>query len=140
VNNGPTDEFMMQVLSVNPPPNMRSWPWSLRWEGTEGEFIEIIQRHQRTLYLCRVDLTGEISDPVTKHWKPARVWFFTPRENKEVFLSIDGIRKSDDLYKMRIVILLGITARLTKEQTQYQAEFRFDPGSAVPHCAGIQML
>jgi hypothetical protein len=139
-NFGAKDAFMVQVCSVNPPPNIQTLPWSLRWEGGESEFVEIMSQHNRTLHLCRVDLTGELADMQSKTLRPARLWFCTPRENKEVFLTVNGRRGIKDLYNIRILLGLCVTIRSTNERIMYQAEFRFDQGRTEPHCVGIQPL
>lgn len=140
MNHGPTDCFMVQVCSVNPPLDVQTMPWSLRWEGTDSEFTEIIHEHRKTLHLCRMDLMGEYMESQVKDPRRGRIWFFTLRENKVGFLRVDGKRGLDDLYALRIAIEFCVTARSTEERRMYRIEFRFNQGSVAPQCRGIQPI
>lgn len=131
-NTGVTDSFMVQIVSITPsPPEVASLPWSVRWEDKESEFAEIVHDQERTLRLCCVDLTGETRGLQAGRWKPARIWFFTPKEKKETFLPID-MRNSDELYDLKVQITFRITLRSTEEKILWDFVFGFEPRRTEP--------
>jgi len=140
-NNGPTDSFIVQIISIQPPPaNAASLPWSLRWEGGNTEFKEILHDQERTLHFCRTDLTGEIHDRQTGHWKPARVWFFTPEESKEVFIPTEGVYRSSDLYDLRIDVTIRITVRSIEKKIIYTLTIGFLHNRTDPQLIRVQEI
>jgi hypothetical protein len=139
-NFGRTDSFMIQIISLQPPPSgTDSLPWSLRWEGSTDESIKIIHDHTRTLHFCRTDLTGELRDSQSGHWKPGRIWFFTPQGQKEVFMSMTGVQSSSDIYNLRLEVVLCITALSREEKMMWRLTIGFNRDTS-PQIVSLQPI
>ena len=139
-NFGPTDSFIVQIVAVNPPSSpVASLPWYLRWDSSSDEAMKIIHDHSKSLYFCRTDLTSEIHDGQTGHWKPGRVWFFMPSGQKEIFISTTGVQRSSELYNLRLEITLYITALSTEEKIMRKLTLGFNVDTS-PQIVALQSI
>ncbi len=139
-NLGPTDSFLIQLVTVQPvdPPVSVLW-WPIRWENSTAEEMKILKDNTRRLYFCRTDLVGETHTNPTGQWKPARIWFFTPIEEKEMFISLQGVKRSEDLMNLRLDMTLRITFLSNGEHYNIKLTLGFY-GNMVPRIVSFQPI